>query len=78
MVLTLATASQAADLELKLRSRVETAKGSGNFEAVTKAEHWDPHKTAVVICDMWDRHWCKAAAARVAEMAPRMNQVVSH
>ncbi len=71
------TAASAADLELKLRSRVETAKGSGQFKVVTTTEHWDPHKTAVVICDMWDRHWCKAAAARVAEMAPRMNQVVS-
>jgi nicotinamidase-related amidase len=73
----LATAAQAADLELKLRSRVETAPGSGKFAVVTKIEHWDPHKTAVVICDMWDRHWCKAATARVAEMAPRMNQVVT-
>ncbi len=77
LVIALATAAQAADLELKLRSRVETAKGSGKFDVVTKIEHWDPHKTAVVICDMWDRHWCKAAAARVAEMAPRMDRVVS-
>ena len=36
LVLTWATASQAADLELTFRSRVETAKGSGKFEAVTK------------------------------------------
>jgi nicotinamidase-related amidase len=26
---------------------------------------------------MWDRHWCKGATARVAEMAPRMNKVIS-
>jgi nicotinamidase-related amidase len=25
---------------------------------------------------MWDRHWCRGATARVAEMAPRMNEVV--
>src|ERR1019366_6674878 len=24
-----------------------------------------------------DQHWCKGATARVAEMAPRMNQLVS-
>ncbi len=77
LVINLPIAAWAADLELTLRSRAETAKGSGKFDAVTKVEHWDPHKTAVVVCDMWDRHWCKAAAARVAEMAPRMNQVVS-
>src|SRR6185436_501412 len=37
---------------------------------------WDPKKTAVIICDMWDQHWCKGAASRVAEMAPRVNEVI--
>lgn len=36
----------------------------------------DPAGLAVVICDMWDAHHCVSAARRVAEMAPRMNQVV--
>jgi len=26
---------------------------------------------------MWDTHWCKGAAERVAEMAPFMNNVIS-
>jgi nicotinamidase-related amidase len=77
LLVSLATAAPAANLELHLRSRAETVKGSGKFDLATTTEHWDPKKTAVVICDMWDRHWCKAAAARVAEMAPRMKQVVS-
>src|SRR5438105_843571 len=29
----------------------------------------DPAKTAVVVCDMWDDHWCKSASARCAELA---------
>ena len=29
----------------------------------------DPTKTAVVVCDMWDDHWCKSAAQRCAELA---------
>ncbi len=33
-------------------------------------------KTAIVICDMWDRHWCEGATRRVGEMAPRMNEVI--
>lgn len=37
---------------------------------------WDSARTAIVLCDMWDTHTCPSAAARVAEMAPRMNQVV--
>ena len=37
---------------------------------------WDPKKTALVICDMWDQHWCEGSTRRVGEMAPRMNEVV--
>ena len=36
----------------------------------------NPATCAVVICDMWDAHHCVSAARRVAEMAPRMNEVV--
>lgn len=63
-------------LQLHTRSRVEIAKDSGQYEIVQKAVEWDPKKTAIIICDMWDQHWCKGATARVAEMAPRMNQVI--
>jgi nicotinamidase-related amidase len=34
-------------------------------------------KTAVIICDMWDDHYCKSAAQRVGVMAPRMNAVLT-
>jgi nicotinamidase-related amidase len=33
-------------------------------------------KTAIIICDMWDDHWCKSAARRVGEMAPSLNDTV--
>ena len=38
---------------------------------------WPPEQTAIIICDMWDDHWCKMAAGRVAEMAPRINSVIA-
>ncbi len=63
-------------LELKTRWRVEIEPGSGKHRAVTGRTSWDPKQTAAVICDMWDEHHCRNAAYRVAEMAPRMNQVV--
>lgn len=34
---------------------------------------WQADKTAVVICDMWDQHWCQGATRRVGEIAERMN-----
>ena len=62
---------------LHTRNRVESPKGSGKFEVVQKEVRWDGRKTAIVICDMWDQHWCKGATARVAEMAPRMNDLIT-
>lgn len=41
-----------------------------------KQVRWDAKKTAIVVCDMWNEHWCKGATERVAEMAPRMNEVL--
>jgi nicotinamidase-related amidase len=70
---------QAADnsLHLKLRSRVKPAQpANAEFAAVEKRVNWDPKKTAIIICDMWDDHWCKGAAKRVAELAKPMNEVV--
>lgn len=61
---------------LPLRSRVETFKGSGQWDAVTVTRDFDPSKTAVVICDMWDRHWCSGAEARVAALARRIEPVI--
>jgi len=64
-------------LILKLRSRRETAAGSGQCAAVTETVSWRAVETAAIICDMWDIHWCRGAAARVAELAPRMNALVA-
>ncbi len=34
----------------------------------------NPKKIGIVIIDMWNFHWCKTSAARVAAMVPRMNK----
>lgn len=31
--------------------------------------------TALLLCDVWDKHWTRGASERVDEMAPRMNEV---
>jgi nicotinamidase-related amidase len=37
----------------------------------------DPSKTAIIIIDMWNFHWCMTATERVSAMVPRMNQVLA-
>lgn len=65
-----------ATLNLTLRSR---ASDSGdNVPPTEKKAVWNPRETALVICDMWDDHWCKSASSRVAELAKPMNDLVKH
>lgn len=68
--------SVSSTLNLHMRRQVETAAGSGQFQVEEREAAWNPQKTAIIICDMWNQHWCKGATERVAEMAPRMNEVV--
>lgn len=71
--------AQSADsqLQLTLRSRVKASGATkGSFTVAEKAAKWDPKKTALIICDMWDDHWCKSAAARVSELAGPMNEAI--
>jgi nicotinamidase-related amidase len=77
--------SKAKDtLKLRLRSRVRAPlvspapKGkAATWTVVEKTAAWDPKKTALIICDMWDDHWCRSAARRVAEMAGPLDKVVA-
>ena len=64
-------------LRLNLRERREDVKGSGDFKVALRTADWDVAETAIVVCDMWDDHYCKIAAQRVGVMAPRMNQVLT-
>jgi nicotinamidase-related amidase len=64
-------------LNLNLRSHKETEAGGDVWEVVQRKEKWDPKQTAIIVTDMWDRHWCESASDRVAELAPVMNEVIA-
>jgi nicotinamidase-related amidase len=36
----------------------------------------NPAKTAIIVIDMWNSHWCMTTAERVSAMIPRMNVVL--
>ncbi len=59
-------------LNLTLRARTKGAPE----KVVEKKINWEAGKTALIICDMWDDHWCKSASRRVGELAGPMNAVV--
>ncbi|MFH1265268.1 MAG: hypothetical protein ABIK89_06030, partial [Planctomycetota bacterium] len=62
------TALETVPLELKRRG--------DDGRAVTETENLDPARAAIVVIDMWDRHWCQTYTARVANMVPRMNETL--
>lgn len=64
-------------LRLTLRDRREDPAASGKFKMRERQVEWKVSETAVIICDMWDDHYCKLAAQRVGVMVPKMNKIVS-
>lgn len=72
-----ATADEPAKaISLNLRTRVQPFKGSDETAEVLFSKSLDPKKTAIIICDMWDDHWCKSAARRCGELAKKMDPVI--
>ena len=61
---------------LALRSRVQPFKGTPDWQEVLVERQIQPGRTALVICDMWDHHWCKGAEDRVGTLAGKMAPVI--
>ncbi len=72
------TLSHAQTLELTLRYQEPTSPGSTRYHRLTRQESWQPERTAVIVCDMWDAHHCLNAVRRVNELAPRIDQFIGH
>ena len=74
----LSVAASADTLTLHARNqKVAEDDQKRQFKIFHHALEWKANETAIVVCDMWDQHWCKGATRRVGEMAPRMNQVIA-
>ena len=69
-------ADQAGCFRLPLRTQVQPFKGSNVWEAARFEREFLTRETAIVICDMWDNHWCAGATRRVNELAHKMDPVL--
>ena len=72
------TARSAEDggCHLALRSRVELFRGSNQWSEVHVEYPFDPAKSALIVCDMWDKHWCSGANVRVAALVKKLEPVL--
>ena len=64
-------------LTLRQQKAVPAALGAARFLPVERDEAWPAGETAIIVCDVWDRHHCLNAVRRMTEFLPRMNQVLT-
>jgi len=72
----LATHAAGQVMHLNLRTRVQPFKASGEWEEVNFQEDIPTNEAAIIICDMWDNHWCTGAAKRTDILAQEMAPVI--
>jgi nicotinamidase-related amidase len=63
-------------LPLSSRRLVVNDDGYRVWKGETTERRVPAAQTALVLCDVWDKHWCRGANERLAKMLPRMNAVV--
>ncbi len=66
------------ELNLRVQKRVLVgAAGQPEYSRVERSEAWSASETAVIVCDVWDRHHCLNAVRRMEEFLPRLNQLLA-
>ncbi len=78
LAVSLITSARADVLELHVRSRQLTQDpgGRNRWSVVEGVTQIKPEETAVIVCDVWDKHWSRGASERVEAMAPRINETL--
>lgn len=61
---------------LRFTARARVAEEAGEPRVVERAAEWPAAETAVIVCDVWDRHWCASATRRVEAMTPRLEAIL--
>ena len=69
-------AHPAVEICLHMRTRIQPFHDNGPATEAYFDEWIDPSHTAIIITDMWDRHWCRGATQRVAAIAMRMEPFI--
>src|SRR5436305_9376172 len=67
---------RSVEMHLTLRTWVHPFKNASEWTPAAFEQTIPSDKTAIVICDMWDKHWCKGATTRVEGLARRMEPLL--
>ncbi len=75
-ILAMNSFAAAEEFKLSLRTIVESPPQSGLYRRSLSEARWSTAETAIIVCDVWDRHHCLNAVRRMEEFLPRMNDVL--
>ncbi len=64
------------ELPLHRQEIVRQPDGHVEWKSIVEPIPVDWGHTAIIICDMWDKHWSQGATGRVEKLAPRVNKFV--
>ncbi|MGB6303098.1 MAG: hypothetical protein WBF45_05050, partial [Acidobacteriaceae bacterium] len=59
-------------MNLELRAWVRPFPNEGARTEAYVGQSFPTANTAIIITDMWDKHWCRGANDRVGEIARKM------
>jgi len=62
-------------VELRSQQLQTDEEGRNTWKTTVSCRDFEPSETALLICDMWNRHWSRGATLRVEEMAPLVDQL---
>jgi nicotinamidase-related amidase len=65
-----------SDMHLMLRKRIQPYGASDTWTEANFEQSLSFARTAIVITDMWDKHWCRGATERVGQIALRMEPLL--
>lgn len=65
------------ELTLRRRAFARDANERAIWAVREEVRDWSANETALLLCDVWDGHWCRGAVERLDGLLPRMQQVVA-
>ena len=68
--------SNSLNFTLRQQELVKDENGYRTWRACAYPAELVADETALVLCDIWDIHWCRGANQRLAALLPRMSEVV--
>lgn len=69
--------ASSGETQLQLRTRIKPFHNGDSWAEASFQGSIVNSKTAIIITDMWDKHWCAGATKRVMQIAQKMEPVLN-